>query len=87
MAVDLGPRVRINVICPAATATLMLRADFEDNPEAFAQLSHMHPRGRIAYPAEIAEIALFLASNQADFLTGTTLYADGNICARLHNPL
>lgn len=87
MAVDLGPRVRINAICPAATATPMLRAGFEDNPEAFAQLSHMHPRGRIADPAEIAEIAFFLASSQADFLTGTALYADGGICARLHDPV
>ena len=87
MAVDLGPRVRVNAICPAATATPMLQAGFEDDPEAFAQLAHMHPRGRIARPSEIAEIALFLASSRADFLTGTALYADGGICARLHDPV
>jgi len=87
MAVDLGPRVRVNAICPAATATPMLQAGFADNPTALAQLSFMHPRGRIALPAEIADIAFFLASPQADFLTGTILYADGGICARLHDPL
>jgi NAD(P)-dependent dehydrogenase (short-subunit alcohol dehydrogenase family) len=87
MAVDLGPRVRVNALCPAATATPMLQASFAGNPEAFEQLSHMHPRGRIAEPSEIADIVFFLASSQADFLTGTSLYADGGICARLHDPL
>jgi NAD(P)-dependent dehydrogenase (short-subunit alcohol dehydrogenase family) len=87
MAVDLGPRGRVNAICPAATATPMLQAGFADNPTAFAQLSSMHPRGRIARPAEIADLAFFLASNQADFLTGTSIYADGGISTRLHDPL
>ena len=86
MAVDLGSRVRVNVICPAATATPMLQAGFADHPEAFAQLKQVHPRGRIAEPAEIAALAFFLASPAADFLTGTSIYADGGISARLHDP-
>jgi NAD(P)-dependent dehydrogenase (short-subunit alcohol dehydrogenase family) len=87
MAVDLGPRVRINAICPAAVATPMLRAGFEGRKDAFEELSRMHPLGRVASPDEIAGVALFLASSQAGFITGTSIYVDGGICSRLHDPV
>jgi NAD(P)-dependent dehydrogenase (short-subunit alcohol dehydrogenase family) len=86
LAVDLGPRVRINVINPAATATPMLLAGFEGKPEAFAALANMHPLERIAEPSEVARTALFLASRDASFITGSTLHIDGGIGARLHDP-
>ncbi|MGA9406434.1 MAG: SDR family oxidoreductase [Bacteroidota bacterium] len=87
LAVDLGPRIRVNAIAPAATATPMLLAGFEGKPELFKQLSEMHPLGRIANPAEVAQVALFLTSDAASFITGATISVDGGISGRLHDPV
>ncbi len=86
LAVDLGPNVRVNTIAPAATATKMLEAGFAENQAAYNALKQVHPMQRIAEPEEIARIALFLASEDATFLTGATVYADGGILSRLHDP-
>jgi NAD(P)-dependent dehydrogenase (short-subunit alcohol dehydrogenase family) len=87
MAVDLGSDVRINAICPGATATPMLLAGFEGKQEEFNQLSKMHPLERIARPKEIAQVALFLVSEQASFITAASLNVDGGIGVRLHDPM
>lgn len=87
LAVDLGPRVRINAISPAATATPMLLAGFEGKPKEFEELAKKHPLERIAEPGEIARVALFLASPEAAFITGATLQVDGGISSRLHDPV
>ena len=87
LAVDLGPSVRVNTLAPAATATPMLLAGFEGQHEAYGQLESCHPAGRIATPEEIAKIALFLASPDASFITGATLFADGGVLSRLHDPV
>ena len=86
LAVDLGGTVRINAINPAATDTPMLRAGFENNQKGFEELQKMHPIGRIAQPTEVAKVAVFLASDSASFLTGTSVDVDGGILARLHDP-
>ena len=86
LAVDLGPDVRVNTLAPAATATPMLRAGFEDNPEGYAALADAHPMKRIAEPAEIAQTALFLIGPNSGFITGSTLFADGGVLSRLHDP-
>ncbi len=86
LAVDLGPDVRVVTLAPAATATSMLKAGFEGDPEAFASLEQAHPLKRIAEPGEIAKLALYLASKEAAFLTGATIYADGGVLSRLHDP-
>jgi NAD(P)-dependent dehydrogenase (short-subunit alcohol dehydrogenase family) len=86
LAVDLGPKVRVVTLAPAATATDMLKAGFEGNPEGYEALERVHPLGRVAEPAEIARIALYLLSKEASFLSGTTVYADGGILSRLHDP-
>jgi NAD(P)-dependent dehydrogenase (short-subunit alcohol dehydrogenase family) len=87
MAVDLGTNVRINAICPGATATPMLLAGFKGKDEEFDQLSKMNPLERIAQPKEIAQVALFLVSEQASFITGASLSVDGGISVRLHDPI
>jgi len=87
MAVDLGPNVRINAICPGATATPMLLSGFDGKHEEFKQLSKIHPLERIAEPKEIAQVALFLVSKQASFITGASLNVDGGISVRLHDPI
>jgi NAD(P)-dependent dehydrogenase (short-subunit alcohol dehydrogenase family) len=87
LAVDLGPRVRVNCVTPAATDTPMLRAGFEGNPAELSALAAMHPSGRIATPEEIARVVLFLASDAASAITGAALAADGGIGGRLHDPV
>lgn len=87
LAVDLGPQINVNTLAPAATGTEMLLAGFEGQEEAFAELEDVHPLKRIASPEEIAQLALFLTSQKARFLTGATFFADGGILSRLHDPV
>ncbi len=86
LAIDLGPDVRVLTLAPAAVATDMLRAGFEGNSKGLKELADCHPAGRIAEPQEIGEMAVFLASEKAAFLTGSTVYADGGVLSRLHDP-
>ena len=86
LAVDLGNRVRVNTINPAAVATPMLLDGFKGQDEQYELLASMHPLGRIAEPAEIAKVALFLASDLAAFMTGASVNADGGILSRLYDP-
>lgn len=87
MSVDLGSRIRVNAIAPAATATPMLLAGFEGKDEKFKELSSMHPIGRIASPEEISNVALFLSSSKSSFITGAVIATDGGISGRLHDPV
>jgi NAD(P)-dependent dehydrogenase (short-subunit alcohol dehydrogenase family) len=87
LAVELGTRVRVNAIAPAAVDTPMLREGFAGRPHLLDSLGHAHPIGRIATAEEIATAAAFLASDQAEFITGTVLHVDGGISARLHDPV
>jgi NAD(P)-dependent dehydrogenase (short-subunit alcohol dehydrogenase family) len=81
MAIDCGPRgVRVNCICPGDTDTAMLRreADQLGRPvEEFLKESAARPLGRLGRPEEIAQAALYLASDAASFVTGATLVVDG----------
>jgi NAD(P)-dependent dehydrogenase (short-subunit alcohol dehydrogenase family) len=86
LAVDLGSRVRVNAICPAAIATPMLEAGFADRPDARRQLDEFHPAGHVGQPAEVARLAVFLARPDCPFLTGSCLTLDGAISGRLHDP-
>ena len=80
MAVELAPdRIRVNAICPVAGETQML-AEFlggEATPEMRAKFMSTVPLGRLSRPADIANAALFLASDDAGFLTGVCLPVDG----------
>lgn len=87
LAVDLGGRVRVNSICPAAIDTAMLREGFAGQEQLLDQLGQMHPAGRIGEPGEVAALAVFLASDAAAFMTGTDIALDGGIGARLRDPL
>jgi NAD(P)-dependent dehydrogenase (short-subunit alcohol dehydrogenase family) len=87
LAVDLGGRVRVNAILPAATATPMLKAGFASNASAMTALAEVHPIGRIASPEEIGTVATFLASDRAAFITGACWTVDGGVLSRLHDPV
>lgn len=86
LAVDLGGRVRVNCIAPAAISTPMLEAGFKNNPDGLASLNAFHPSGRIGQPAEIADLARFLLADDVGFLNGSSISIDGAISARLHDP-
>lgn len=82
MAVELAPKnIRVNCLCPVAGETGML-ADFmgEDTPEKRAQFRASIPLGRLSTPLDIANAALWLASNEAEFITGVALEVDGGRC-------
>jgi NAD(P)-dependent dehydrogenase (short-subunit alcohol dehydrogenase family) len=81
MAVEYGPqRVRVNCIAPAAIMTDMLRESDLDNPKFNQQLFlDTTPLRRYGQPEDIAQLALFLASDQSSYLTGTIISADGGI--------
>jgi NAD(P)-dependent dehydrogenase (short-subunit alcohol dehydrogenase family) len=81
MAVDHGPQnIRVNCICPGDTDTPMLRNEAEQLGEIhdrFLSEAARRPLGRVGKPEEIAQAALYLASDQSSFVTGTALVVDG----------
>lgn len=82
MAVDYGPDgVRVNAICPGTVVTEGWKHALEKDPELFDRLASVYPLKRVAQPEEIASVALFLASDEASFVTGATIVADGGITA------
>lgn len=82
-ALDLkGTGIRVNVLSPGATATPGLLeglARAGDQDAMVAGLAAQTPLGRIGKPEEIAAAALFLASDESSFMTGSELFADGGI--------
>jgi NAD(P)-dependent dehydrogenase (short-subunit alcohol dehydrogenase family) len=80
-ALELAPRrIRVNVLAPGATSTPGLHglAQTEEQKRQFvAALEAATPLGRMADPDEIAAAALFLASDESSFVTGSELFADG----------
>jgi NAD(P)-dependent dehydrogenase (short-subunit alcohol dehydrogenase family) len=86
MAVDLGDRVRVNAVEPAAIDTEMLRAGFAQNPGRFNELRACHPQGRIGTPDEVASLVLFLTRAEAKFLHGACVGLDGGISGSLQDP-
>ena len=82
MAVELAPKnVRVNCLCPVAGETGML-AQFmgEDTPELREKFRASIPLGRLSTPLDIANAALWLASDEAAFITGVALEVDGGRC-------
>jgi NAD(P)-dependent dehydrogenase (short-subunit alcohol dehydrogenase family) len=77
MALSLAPYgIRVNAIGPGSIMTDML-ASVNADPAAKNRVLSRTPMGRIGEPAEIAAIAAFLASDDASYITGQTIYADG----------
>lgn len=73
--------IRINAVCPGGTLTAMLSEWFKD-PEVERRAVSQTPIGRMADPAEIARTVLFLASEEASFMVGHALVADGGLTAQ-----
>lgn len=76
--------IRVNCICPGSVDTDMIHAawrTYGDVEEAARVWAAKHPMGRIATPQEIARVVLFLASEDASFITGAAVPVDGGITA------
>ena len=72
--------IRVNAICPGRVETPFVSARLQEYPDpkkAYEEMSSTQPMGRMGKPAEIAAAALYLASDEASFHTGTTLTPDG----------
>ena len=69
--------VRINAICPGTARSQMVEEWMQGSAEAEASVAALHPIGRIAGPEEIAEAAVWLASDAASFVVGTAMSVDG----------
>jgi len=79
MAQELAPyRIRCNSISPGAIKTSINRAAWE-TPEKERELLKFIPYGRVGEPEDIARIVAWLASDEADYVNGATLYVDGGM--------
>jgi glucose 1-dehydrogenase len=71
-------KIRVNSIAPGAIKTPINKKAW-DSPEAAAELKKLIPYGRIGEPQDIARAAVWLACDQADYVTGTTVFVDGGM--------
>jgi len=79
-------RVRVNALCPGPVSTPLLQELFAKNPgKAARRLVHL-PMGRFAEPEEIAQAALFLASDESSYVTASTFLVDGGISGAYVTP-
>jgi len=79
LAQEVAPHhIRVNAIAPGAIRTPINTAAW-NTPEAYAALMTLVPYGRIGEPEDIARAAVWLASDQSDYVVGTTLFVDGGM--------
>jgi NAD(P)-dependent dehydrogenase (short-subunit alcohol dehydrogenase family) len=88
MALDLAPRgIRVNCICPGTVVTPLMETMIRergggDLDKGIAMTVEKYPLGRLGEPQDIARVALFLASDDAGFVTGSIFAADGGMTAQ-----
>jgi 3-oxoacyl-[acyl-carrier protein] reductase len=81
LAIELAPdKIRVNAICPGPADTPMLSTFVGDAPAARAAFLSSIPLGRLCTPSDIANAMVFLASDEASFITGVVLEVDGGRC-------
>jgi NAD(P)-dependent dehydrogenase (short-subunit alcohol dehydrogenase family) len=73
--------VRANCICPGTIRTPAWERRLERDPQIFERLAKWYPLGRVGRPEDIANAALFLASDEASWLTGAIIPVDGGLLA------
>jgi glucose 1-dehydrogenase len=79
MAQEMAPHhIRVNGIAPGAIRT-PINTSAWNTPQAYASLMTLIPYGRIGEPEDIARAAVWLASDQSDYVVGTTLFIDGGM--------
>ena len=78
-------RIRVNALCPGPLRTEMLMKFLDTDQKKQRRLVHI-PMGRFGEAREIAQAALFLASDESSFVTGTDFLVDGGITAAYVTP-
>ena len=79
LAQEVAPlKIRVNAIAPGAIRT-PINTSAWNTPEAYKSLMKLVPYGRIGEPEDIARVAVWLASDQSDYVVGTTLFVDGGM--------
>jgi NAD(P)-dependent dehydrogenase (short-subunit alcohol dehydrogenase family) len=72
--------INVNALAPSVTITDINRKYFlEEHPEALEAHLKLTPKGRVATPEDYVGAAIFLASDEADYVTGQILYVDGGV--------
>ena len=74
--------IRVNALCPGVTATAVIRQTMERDEASRKMIENHAPMGRVGDPKELAEAAVWLASDKAGFVTGHALVADGGFLAQ-----
>jgi len=78
--------IRVNALCPGPVETPLLLNIFGDNPAALERRRIHWPTGRLGKPREIVNGALFLASDESSYVTGSTFLVDGGLTASYVTP-
>jgi NAD(P)-dependent dehydrogenase (short-subunit alcohol dehydrogenase family) len=78
--------IRVNALCPGPVETPLLLSIFGDDPAAFERRRAHWPTGRLAKPREVVNGALFLASDESSYVTGSTFLVDGGLTAAYVTP-
>jgi NAD(P)-dependent dehydrogenase (short-subunit alcohol dehydrogenase family) len=78
--------IRVNALCPGPVETPLLLSIFGDDPAALERRRNHWPMGRLAKPREIVNGALFLASDESSYVTGSTFLVDGGLTAAYVTP-
>jgi NAD(P)-dependent dehydrogenase (short-subunit alcohol dehydrogenase family) len=87
MALDHGRQgVRVNCVCPGPTLTPTLLAELPDEAALAQRAARIPLGGRLAEPEEIAAVFAYLASEEASFVTGQAIAADGGLAAGMFRP-
>ncbi len=82
MAIKYGQQnVRANVICPGTIHTPIWQARLDEDPQILDRLASWYPLGRVGQPEDVANAALYLASDEAAWVTGSVLNVDGGLMA------
>jgi 3-oxoacyl-[acyl-carrier protein] reductase len=80
LAMEFGPKgIRVNSICPGTIMTENSIAIYSERPGLEEQVRKMYPGGRLGAPLDVAECALYLASDASAFVTGASLIVDGGL--------
>ncbi len=88
LAVRYGPyNIRVNAICPGTIESEVVKEYYDARPEFREQVKQLYPLRRFGRPEDVAYCALYLASEEASFVTGAIFIVDGGLSAGHHFPL